>query len=130
MYNAINFLCVMCQILMRVIMWQVGTNGLVSFGASYNSFFNQQFPGSSSISFRYLVAPFWDDVDTRGGNGQVYYEVHQSGHFLNQVSSFIRKIKPSSFQGTWMLVVYWDAVHPYFGAVNPEVSDIDTETLY
>ena len=111
-------------------MLQVGTDGLISFETPYSSFSNQQFPGSSAINSRYLVAPFWDDVDTRGGNGQVYYEVYQSGHFLNQVSSFIRKMNPSPFQGTWMLVVYWDAVHPYFGAVNPEVSDIDTWILH
>ena len=67
------------------------------------------------------MAPFWDDVDTRGGNGEVYYEVHESGHFLNQVNSFINTVRPSRFEGSYMLVVTWDAVHPYFGAFNPEV---------
>lgn len=81
--------------------------------------FTSIFPGS--VSGRYLVAPFWDDADTRGGNGQVYYEIHQTGHYLNQVSSFITTVRPSRFEGTWMMVVYWDAIHPFFGASNPEV---------
>ena len=100
---------------------QVGTNGLISFGSSYNSWSNQQFPGSPTVSSLYLVAPFWDDVDIRGGNGRISYEIHQSGYFLEQVNAFLQRKRPSAFQGTWMAVVYWDAVHPYFGASNPEV---------
>ena len=97
---------------------QIGTNGLLSFGSSYNSFFNQQFP----IGDRYLVAPFWDDADIRGGNGIISYEIHESGYFLDLVNNFLQRMRPSDFVGTWMGVVYWDAVHPYFGAFSPEVS--------
>ena len=78
------------------------------------------FPGS--VSDRYLVAPFWDDVDIREGNGEISYEIHDSGYYLDHVSGFIRAIAPSNFQGTWMLVAYWDAVHPYIGTDNPEVN--------
>ena len=99
----------------------MGTNGLLSFDTAYNSWFNQPFPGSFFIASRYLVAPFWDDVDIRGGNGQISYEVHESGYFLDHISAFVRAQRPSEFQGTWMMVVFWDAVHPYFGASNPEV---------
>ena len=98
---------------------QVGTNGLISFGSSYNSFANQPFPGS--VSSNYLVAPFWDDVDIRGGNGIISYEIYDSGYFLDHVSAFVRQQRPSTFQGTWMAVVYWDEVHPYFGATSTEV---------
>ena len=99
----------------------MGTNGLLSFDTAYNSWFNQPFPGSFFIASRYLVAPFWDDVDIRGGNGQISYEIHESGYFLDHISAFVRAQRPSEFQGTWMMVVFWDAVHPYFGASNPEV---------
>ena len=68
-----------------------------------------------------LVAPFWGDVDIRGGNGEVSYEIHNSGYYLDHVSGFIRAIAPSNFEGTWMLVAFWDAVHPYIGSDNPEV---------
>jgi len=60
-------------------------------------------------------------VDIRGGNGQISYEIHESGYFLDHVSAFIRAQKPSEFQGTWMMVVFWDAVHPYSGTFNLEV---------
>ena len=102
---------------------QVGTNGLLSCGSSYNSFSNQQFPGSSSISFRYLVAPFWDDVDIRGGSGDIFYQAFDSGIFLDQVNSYIRTVRPTDFQGSWMFVAYWVAVHPYFGLANTAVSN-------
>ena len=103
---------------------QVGTNGLLSFDISYNSFSNQQFPGSSTISSFYLVAPFWDDVDITGGNGEISYEIHTSGFYLDEVNAFLQRKRPSNFEGTWMAVVYYNAVHPYFGASNPEVSSV------
>ena len=67
------------------------------------------------------MAPFWDDADIRGGNGQISYEIHTSGYILDYVSEFIRFQNPSEFQGTWMMIVYWDAVHPFFGAFRSEV---------
>ena len=70
---------------------------------------------------RYLVAPFWDNVDTRGGNGRISYEIHQSGFFLEQINTYLNRKRPSVFQGTWMAVVYYDRVHPYRGIDNPEV---------
>lgn len=96
---------------------QIGTNGLISFGSFYNDYINRAFP----VSNRYLVAPFWDDVDIRSGNGEISYEIHDSGYYLDHVSGFIRAIRPSEFQGTWMLIVYWDAVHPYLGSSSTEV---------
>ena len=70
-----------------------------------------------------LVAPFWDDVDTRFGSGTISFEVQDSGYFLEEVSEFIRRRRSAlDFTGTWMLIVYWEAVHPYFGFFNPEVS--------
>lgn len=92
---------------------------MISFGIAFNSFTNEAFPGS--VSSRYLVAPFWDDVDIRGGNGVISYETYDSGYYLDHVSAFIRRQRPSTFQGTWMAVVYWDAVHPYLGASSTEV---------
>lgn len=90
---------------------QIGTNGLISFGAIYN------FPSAHNFPLfpvpLYLVAPFWADVDISGGNGDISYEIYDSGYFLDHVSAYIRRQKPSLFQGTWMAVAYWNAVHPY-----------------
>ena len=86
------------------------------------------------VSTLYLVAPYWDDVDIRFDTGQISYEIHQSGYFLDEVSEFIRRRRSSqTFQGTWMMAVFWDAVHPYFGLFNPEVHKIyeyDLHTCY
>ena len=102
----------------------MGTNGLLSFGTAYNSFTSQAFPGSSTISFRYLVAPFWDDIDiSRDENGQISYEIHQSGYYLDQVNDFLLRKRPSSFNATWMFVAYWDSVRPYPGSSSSLVSD-------
>ena len=67
------------------------------------------------------MAPFWDDVDTRFGSGQIFYEIHTSGYFLEKVNAYLNRKRPSLFKGTWMMVVHWDAVHEYFGFFNPEV---------
>ena len=92
----------------------MGTNGIISFGLEYNSWFNIPFP----ITSLYLLAPFWDDVDIGGGNGIISYEIHGPGYFLNQTNAFLQRKRPSMFEGTWMLVAHWDAVHPFFFGVN------------
>ena len=108
---------------------QVGTNGLISFGTGYNSFINQPFPGSATISNRYLVAPYWDDVDIRFDTGDISYEIHESGFVLDQVNAFIRKKRPTDFEGTWMMVAFYDAVHPYFGLFNSQVCGYNLLTI-
>ena len=67
------------------------------------------------------MAPFWDDADTRFGNGEVSYEVYESGYMLDYISAFIRRRNPSNFRGTWMMVASWDAVHRYFASLSPWV---------
>ena len=97
---------------------------------AYNSFLNQPFSETSSISTHYLVAPFWDDVDTRGGNGVISYEIYDSGYYLDLVNDFLQRNRPSTFTGTWMVIVTWDAVHPYLGLSNPQVSSIMCVSVY
>ena len=102
----------------------MSTNGLLSFGSPYGSYSNQPFPGNFLISLRYLVAPFWEDADTRIGNGQISYEVHQSGYYLDRVNLFLKINRPSTFEGTWMMVVYWSAVRPFSSFSNTEVGTL------
>lgn len=68
------------------------------------------------------MAPFWDDIDIRSDSGRISYEIHESGYYLEQVSTFIARKNPSDFSGTWMAVVYYDAVNAYPGASNSLVS--------
>ena len=96
----------------------MGTNGIVSFGSSaYNPYSNSIFP----ISGQYLVAPYLDDIDLRCGNARLSYEVHDSAFYVDEVSGFIARRRPSDFQGAWMAVILYDLVRPYPAARNTEV---------
>ena len=64
----------------------INNNGNVSFGASYGTFTAVAFP---TATFQ-MIAPFWGDVDTRGGLGQVWY-----------------KITPTSIRVNWENVGYY-----------------------
>ena len=52
----------------------------------------------------FLVAPFWSDVDLRGDEGEVFYEVHVAGAtvtsdvYLANVSDFISRQQDVTFQ--------------------------------
>ena len=96
----------------------MGSRGILSFGSPYNSGYSRPF---SVWSRDYLIAPFWDYVSTRRG-GRVIYEVHESGHFLEQVTTFLQIKRPSNFTGTWMLVAHWDAVHSIYWHLRGKVS--------
>lgn len=97
---------------------QVGSNGIISFGTSaYNSHSNSAFPGATG---RYLVAPYWDDINIANG-GTIAYETIQSGFLLEEVNAYIQRKLPTQFEGTWMLVGYYNAVRPFRGG-DVEVS--------
>ena len=46
----------------------INNNGNITFGSSQSSYTPDPFPASSQP----MIAPFWADVDTRGGGGAVY----------------------------------------------------------
>lgn len=89
------------------------TNGLISFSQPFPTFFNQPFPGfGGSLSNQFLVAPFWDDINTLDG-GTISYELHTSGGTLEMVSQYVSDKTNTTFEGHWMLVVFWDSVPPF-----------------
>lgn len=57
----------------------INNNGNISFGNSYGTFTPQVFPNANFI----MVAPFWADIDTRGGLGQVRYKVTPTALYVN-----------------------------------------------
>lgn len=59
----------------------INNNGNVSFNSAYTTFSPQTFPNSSFI----MVAPFWADVDTRNGNGNVRYKITPTAVYINWV---------------------------------------------
>ena len=91
---------------------------MLSFGTAYNFYVNQAF---SSTNTRYLVAPFWDDVDIRSDSGDIFYQTLDSGPFLKSVNDYINYVRPTEFRATWMLVAYWVAVNRYPGASSSQV---------
>lgn len=68
------------------------------------------FNGTDTL--RYMIAPYWSDINTRS-IGSVSYEVHSNQTsllLLHKVSKFIRQKEQSQFSGTWMLVAEWNSV--------------------
>ena len=63
------------------------------------------------------MAPFWANNDLRRAGSVRYALIDSDDDLLRKVSRFIRfnnkEAEDSDFVGEWMLVVYWDGVHPY-----------------
>lgn len=60
----------------------INNNGNVSFGTPYGTFSANPFPDPTYV----MVAPFWADVDTRGGNGSVVYKIYPNAIYINWVN--------------------------------------------
>jgi len=91
---------------------QVSTNGLISFNNSYTAYIPKTFPISEQV-----VAPYWDDSDTRK-KGFVRYAVITKDNatlscLLDHTSNFISSQKSVDFKASWMLVARWVDLCPY-----------------
>lgn len=60
----------------------INNNGNVTFESGMSTYSSTAFPSAG----RKIIAPFWGDVDTRGGNGQVLYKVTPHAIFVNWVN--------------------------------------------
>ena len=83
---------------------------------------------TSSFTGRYLVAPFWDNIYL-DRSGTISYETFESGYYLEQVNAYIQRQRQNTFQGTWMMNVYYKEVASRFvsGEVNDMCFCIDAE---
>jgi hypothetical protein len=89
----------------------ISSNGLLSFERSFTSHTPVRF--STSDTYRYLVAPFWDDHDNRP-LGQVSYEVHSAQTpLVEEVSYFLTQKMDTYFLATWMVLAEWNDVPPF-----------------
>ncbi len=108
---------------------QVGTNGIISFGAPFQHWSPNPFPTTDYWTrTSYVVAPYWSDVDTRM-EGTVCYEYHEADLIedtttIDRVSTFIRENTGTDFSGLWMLVAEWNSVHPYPHGVANTATDL------
>ena len=80
---------------------------MISFTAPVPIFTPEPFP----IPGRYLIAPFWADVDTRG-TGEVYFRETTNITLLTLARNVIRRATHqvaglSRIQPKWMLIATW-----------------------
>lgn len=59
----------------------INNNGNISFDSPYVTFTAEPFPVAGFV----MVAPFWGDVDTGGGDGQVWYKTTPTALYVNWV---------------------------------------------
>ena len=66
---------------------------------------------------RKIIAPFWADVDTRSGGGEVWYHQSVTEANLRRAASEIRAAYPyqvpSDFEVTNLFIVTWKEVGYY-----------------
>ena len=60
----------------------------------------------------------------------IFYETVESGLYLEQVNAFIQRQTKSSFDGTWMMNVYYQDVAAFGGSVLGEVRDFVIALTY
>ena len=90
---------------------QVATNGYFSLGRRITHLENPS-PFNESNVYKYIVAPYLSDIDTRS-TGSVSYEVYSNRtnlSLLQRVSSFIQQKEQNRFTGTWMIIAEWNSV--------------------
>lgn len=97
-------------------MLQVATDGYITFGTPLIDEVPEAFPpDDADVFWRYMVAPFWANFDTTMG-GTVSWELHTregSPSLVAMVDSFIAgEYGDSNFEGSWMLVAFWENVQP------------------
>ena len=131
--------CSQCKIsvyLHLICPFQLGANGIISMRREYSHFNPQLFPTTvPDIYWGFTAAPFWSDVDLRL-EGSASWEVHtlqQSDNLINMVSTFIQNNIDPLFSGEWMMVGYWENVHPFphgSGSTNPFLQKVWHLCLY
>ena len=63
----------------------------------------------SRVSQSNVLAPFWNDYDTRGGSNVYYKQFNPdiSKSELDYVNRFISAQRNVKFEGNWMVVAHW-----------------------
>ena len=93
---------------------------MISFTAPVPTFTPESFP----IAGRFLIAPFWADVDTRG-TGEVYFKETVNRTLLTLARKVIQRATHqaaglSSFRPRWLLIATWYQVG-YFSSHTDKV---------
>ena len=101
---------------------QINNNGLLSIEAPIPDFTPRDFPFKAADSVTgvgvVLIAPFWADVDTRGGLGTVFFRTSTDATTLATIKQVILASKAAfqlapHFNPKWALVATWEEVGYY-----------------
>ena len=92
---------------------QVSSNGLLSFDRP----FLKPFPHTFPLTTARVVAPYWDDSDTRV-KGFARYDIVTNSHpslscLISITSDVISSLENTTFQASWLLVTRWVDLCPY-----------------
>jgi len=99
---------------------QINTNGIISFTAPVPQFTPDAFP----LPGKFLIAPFWADVDTRG-TGNVYFKETTDPILLTRAKIVIKYATHqvaglSRFSPKWLFIATWSQVG-YFNCHTDKV---------
>lgn len=114
-------LCKVVPYMTALYLYQVNTNGVISFLISVSQYTPDRFP----LRRRRLVAPFWADVDTTVG-GQVFYRESTDQSLLKQATADVTKVYVNckTFRAAWLLVATWFEVG-FYGAQGHYTSKVE-----
>ncbi len=93
-------------------MFQVNTNGDLTFRAAFSAYIPQSFP----IDDLELIAPFWADSDTSPADGgDVWYRENDNMNLLQRAQEMIRSsfLSQANFVPTSLFIATWDHVGYY-----------------
>ena len=96
---------------------------MISFTAPVPAFTPELFP----IANRFLIAPFWADIDTRR-TGEIYFKETVNGTLLTKARNVIRRATHqvaglSRFRPRWLFIATWYRVG-YFDSHTDQVIKI------
>ncbi|XP_039208911.1 nidogen-1 isoform X1 [Crotalus tigris] len=102
------------------------TNGIIAVSEpSREDDYLGQFP----LNFGGL-APFYADLDTTGGRGNVYYREDSSPEILQLAAKYIKRGFPNAtFDPESVVIVTWDSVAPYVGSRQDTTLQVKRNTF-
>ena len=106
--------------------FQISSNGLVSFGTSFNNFIPERLP----LSGYNIIAPYWEDIDLTD-KGNVIFESYSDDNdiALKNVSDFITNSQALSemYNPLSAVIVYYSDVCPF---QDRNCDDVSQWTIY
>ncbi|KAJ8041477.1 Alpha-tectorin [Holothuria leucospilota] len=105
----------------HVYTFHVNTNGVISVNNAFVTFYPKFIPFTISPDEpSFFIAPFYADIDTSGGRGNIYYRyvgrADENDYLFKRVQRMVDaaffdiRFINKTFEGEFMLIVTWDSV--------------------